>query len=114
MDVVERLIRQHGGELIRQRRHQIWRFPDGWQFVRAGTPSDHRALYNQLADVRRLLNLSTPPKAATQRPKPRSARPGRQTPPSITPANTVRHDFSTALKRALAEHCATSRPAPQQ
>jgi hypothetical protein len=52
------LLRDHHAVLIRQARHNIYRLPNGQNFVCAQTPSDRRAALNSLRDLRRLLGLS--------------------------------------------------------
>ena len=55
---VSRLIKQHGGVLVRTKRHKVWKFPDGRVFTTAATPSDYRAYANQLTDLKRTLGLT--------------------------------------------------------
>lgn len=57
---VDRILRERGAVLSRQRKHEVWRFPDGKTFVRASTPSDWRADLNNLRDLRRVLGLVDP------------------------------------------------------
>lgn len=52
---VFRLILLHGGRLVRRRKHNIYRFPNGLSFVFAATPSDTRSWQNALAGLKRLL-----------------------------------------------------------
>jgi hypothetical protein len=54
---IEALIKAHGGVLERQRKHHVWRFPDGRTFSMPGTPSDFRAGKNKLAALRKFLGL---------------------------------------------------------
>lgn len=44
-----------GAVLLRQKNHQVWRLPNGRNYVISQTPSDHRAARNQLKVLRRLL-----------------------------------------------------------
>jgi hypothetical protein len=55
-DEVIRLLRSHEAVLVRQRKHAIYRFPDGRTFTLSRTPSCFYADH-ALADLRRLLNL---------------------------------------------------------
>lgn len=48
-------IREHGGRLVRHKRHLAYRFPTGRVFVVPKTPSDHRAWHNSLSALRRFL-----------------------------------------------------------
>lgn len=54
MNIVQQLKRA-GAVLVRQRKHQVWRLPDGRNFVMAATPSDGRASANQIQMLRRIL-----------------------------------------------------------
>jgi hypothetical protein len=54
---VEALIKQHGGKLVRTKRHFVYRFPDGRCFTLAGTPSDMNAELNNMTTLRRFLGV---------------------------------------------------------
>lgn len=49
------LLRQHDFRLVRQNKHYIWRSRDGVIWVTAATPSDVRAIHNQLKSLKRAL-----------------------------------------------------------
>lgn len=53
-------LEQHGATLVRQKRHNIWRFPDGRIFVQSQTPSDERTAKQQWMTLQKLLNLGDP------------------------------------------------------
>ena len=46
-----------GAVLARQRKHVIFRFPNGGIWVLPSTPGDRRAWLNNLSDLRRRLGL---------------------------------------------------------
>jgi hypothetical protein len=48
-------LRRFGAVLLRRKNHQVWRLPNGRRFVVSQTASDHRALRNQMATLRRTL-----------------------------------------------------------
>lgn len=48
-------LKRSGAVLVRQKNHQVWRLPNGRNYVMSQTPSDHRAARNQLKVLRRLL-----------------------------------------------------------
>ena len=48
-------LKRIGAVLIRQKRHQVWRLPDGRNYVMAQTPSDWRAQQKQISVLRRML-----------------------------------------------------------
>lgn len=53
------LLKQHGAVLERQRKHQVWRFPDGRIYVQASTPSDSVCNdQNDLCQLRRMLGIT--------------------------------------------------------
>jgi hypothetical protein len=51
---LKRRLRAHGFELVRQKKHRVFRNPSGQQFVIPSTPSDYRWSHNALADLARL------------------------------------------------------------
>jgi hypothetical protein len=48
-----------GAVLIRASNHQVWKLPNGAQFVCGRTPSDHRAEQNAIKVLRKLLERGT-------------------------------------------------------
>jgi hypothetical protein len=54
---VEELIRKHGGKLVRAKKHHVWRFPDGRNFVMSNTPSDIRADRNNIMNLYKFLGI---------------------------------------------------------
>ena len=52
------LIDQHGGVLVRHRKHPIYRFPGGVIFVVPATPRCPHAYANAVATLRKLLQLN--------------------------------------------------------
>ena len=57
MDEILQLIREHGGVLERSNTHNVYRFPDGRIYVLPKSPSDVRALKNNLSALRRFLGV---------------------------------------------------------
>lgn len=54
---VDLLLKNAGAVLIRKRKHEVWRLPDGRNFVRAQTPSDKKADVNSLTDLKKILGI---------------------------------------------------------
>jgi hypothetical protein len=54
---VQALITEYKGELVRDRKHLIYRFPDGRTFAISSTPSDYRADANNMARLRKFLGI---------------------------------------------------------
>lgn len=54
MTILDQLKRA-GAVLVRNKNHQIWRLPNGRNYVMAQTPSDWRAEQKQMSVLRRLL-----------------------------------------------------------
>jgi hypothetical protein len=52
-----RLLREHGAVWERQRKHTVYRFPDGRIYVVPFSPSDHHSVNNSLSDLRKLLGI---------------------------------------------------------
>ena len=50
---VDRMLRDCGAVLVRQRKHEVWKLPNGTTFVRSKTPSDRFALKKQIATLSR-------------------------------------------------------------
>lgn len=53
-DPVDRELRALGFELVRAKRHRVYRHPGGGQVVAAATPSDPRSERNTIAQARRI------------------------------------------------------------
>lgn len=53
---VEDLLTSAGATLVRTKKHQVYRLPDGRAFVRSSSGSDWRTERNSLRDLKRLLN----------------------------------------------------------
>ena len=56
-DEIRKLLRDHGAVLIRQRKHAIYRFPDGRIFSMSSTPSARSAPFDTLRTLRRMLGI---------------------------------------------------------
>lgn len=54
---VHDLLRRYGGTLLRSKKHNIWKFPDGKKFTTPSTPSDVRGWSNTLSDLRHKLGI---------------------------------------------------------
>jgi predicted RNA binding protein YcfA (HicA-like mRNA interferase family) len=54
-DELMELLQEHDFDLVRQRKHKIYRNPDGFTFVVASTPSDRRAPQKALSTLKRIL-----------------------------------------------------------
>ena len=54
---IEALIKQHGGKLVRSKRHFVYKFPDGRCFTLGCTPSDVNAELHNMAKLRKFLGL---------------------------------------------------------
>ena len=54
MTILDQLKRA-GAVLVRNKNHQIWRLPDGRNYVMSQTPSDWRAERKQVSVLRQLL-----------------------------------------------------------
>lgn len=55
---IQRLLEEHGAVLERDKRHEVWRLPNGQKFTRSKTPSDRFADDNSLGDLKRALGLN--------------------------------------------------------
>lgn len=59
-DQLMELLQEHSFDLVRQRKHKIYRNPDGLTFVVASTPSDRQAPQNALSTLKRILRQVNP------------------------------------------------------
>ena len=62
--MLEVLIEENAGELVRKRKHKVYRFPNGATFVVASTPECPFAYDNALAHLKRLLGITPPDRGA--------------------------------------------------
>lgn len=56
---VERLLKVHGGVLIRHKKHRIWKLSSGKKWTTPSTPSDRNAWQNNLGELRLMLGLKS-------------------------------------------------------
>lgn len=54
---VDELLKESGAVLIRRKKHEIWRLPNGKNFVRSKTPSSRNTDKNSFSDLRNLLGV---------------------------------------------------------
>ena len=55
MKEIQRLLKATGAVLLRNKRHAVYKLPNGKRFVLACSPSDHRGCKNALSDLRKLI-----------------------------------------------------------
>jgi hypothetical protein len=55
---VRTLLRDHNATLVRNRVHDVYRFPDGHSFTLPRSPSDHHWDRNALADLKQFLGIA--------------------------------------------------------
>lgn len=58
--VLDRIIQENGGVLIRQYKHKVYQFPNGKVFTCAATPSCPLAYNNAVTDLKNLLGVNPP------------------------------------------------------
>lgn len=54
---IEQLLKEDGAQLVRHKKHAIWKLSNGKTFVLPSTPSDGRALRNAVKGLENLLEL---------------------------------------------------------
>ena len=59
-----RLLKENRAELVRRRKHEVYRLPNGNIFVTGLTQTDDRGWRNRLAQLRKLLGVAPPDKRA--------------------------------------------------
>lgn len=57
---LERLIEEHGGVLVRKKKHKVYRFPNGSVFTVSSTPECSFAYDNALSLLKNLLGINPP------------------------------------------------------
>jgi hypothetical protein len=57
---IEKIIKEKGGVLVRQKKHKVYRFPNGQVFTSSATPSCPLAYANALTSLKNLLGVHTP------------------------------------------------------
>lgn len=90
-DQLMELLQEHSFDLVRQRKHKIYRNPDGLTFVVASTPSDRLAPQNALSTLKRILRQVNPEPEPVQVIAPASPEPAPaiQASPQIEPMPAV-------------------------
>src|SRR5258708_6203555 len=58
--VLEQLIEENGGKLVRQEKHKVYHFPNGKVFACVTTPSCPLSYLNSLTALKNLLGLNPP------------------------------------------------------
>lgn len=64
---IEDLLHEHHAELVRTKKHRIWKFPDGRIWVVAGSPRSDSAWKTNLHDLKKFLGISVAAKTNTER-----------------------------------------------
>jgi hypothetical protein len=100
-ELLEAMIKEHGGRLARSKKHSVYRFPDGRIFVRAQSPSCPRSDKNSLADLRKFLGLN--PASRGQPGERREHRRRSRGPSPAAPEPTTRHHIGKSFRQKLRE-----------
>lgn len=99
MSEVEQLLKEHNAVLVRKRKHQVWKFPDGRIFVCPSTPSnEYTGDRKQLSNLRHILGLVTVHEEGQRRVKK----------PRPVSGNKQRFNFERSVNTALADQLLTS------
>lgn len=54
---IEQLLKESGAVLVRRKKHEVWRLPNGKIFVRSKTPSSRNTDKKSYSDLRNLLGI---------------------------------------------------------
>jgi hypothetical protein len=85
MNTIGSMLSSCGAVLLRQRKHFVWRLPNGQKYVTACTPSDRRAEANQISELRhRLGAVDYAPKTEPGERREKRHKPGRDETLNIT------------------------------
>lgn len=77
---VFRILKEHRAQLIRHKKHQVYRLPNGKIFVTGSTRTDIRGWRNRLAQLRRLQSITSSENGAAPTKKKLAAVSGRSLP----------------------------------
>lgn len=102
---LESLIEEHGGVLVRQRKHRVYRFPNGTTFTVASTPECPFAYDNALSFLKTLLGVHPPDRGSPgerreKRPKRKTGRGSKVLP--AKPEESVPTELTWKEKLAMA------------
>lgn len=92
------LLREHGAELVRQRKHKVYRFPGGKIYVESGTPSDQLGERRTLADLKRTLELPVEKRPTNGNGARHKPKPGRVEPVHYEKIESVSATFADKLR----------------
>lgn len=94
-----RTIQEHGGRLVRQKRHLAFRFPTGRVFIVPKTPSDSRAWRNSLSALKRFLGITRLARGISSRVNRQPRARSKQTPAAGQPSkiNSVIHSSALSV-----------------
>jgi hypothetical protein len=67
VEQVNQLLKDSGAELVRDHKHEVWRLPNGANFIRSKTPSDGNTGYADLTTLRRALGVENKGKGEGER-----------------------------------------------
>lgn len=95
MDKVKELLKEHGAVLIRKKKHEVWRLPNGKNFVIAQSASDYRAEMNNLSDLRKMLGITN---EAVKSAKPKEYKPVHKKHELPQHQRPVNNDLANKLK----------------
>lgn len=56
---IHKLLQVNNAKLIRSKKHEVWKLPNGKKFTRSKTPSDHRASDQSLCELRKVLEIKS-------------------------------------------------------
>ena len=98
------LLKKLGAVLVRTKRHNVWRLPNGATVVTSQSPSDRRAEANRISDIRHKMKLvDATPKLKTGKRRKRKERVsvGRKRPNHLPPRSTKPSTFKGKLAHAV-------------
>lgn len=72
------LLKSHGAVLVRTKKHQIWKMPDGRSYTMPSSPSCPFAWKNSLTDLRTFLGINDPERGKPGARRPKKAKKRRQ------------------------------------
>lgn len=98
-----RLLKAHGAELVRTKKHKVWKLPDGRSWTMASSPSCAHSWKNNLHDLKNFLKVNDPERGKPGARRPKKSKVRRSGSLPMPPVEPVRpRDRSKTAEELLA------------
>jgi hypothetical protein len=109
-----RILKEHRAQLVRSKKHHVYKLPNGKTFVTGITPTDERGWRNRLAQLRKLLSIVPPDNGAAPTKRRLATAIGRRVPERFLLSDTSEtlpalRSLAEQLKEITAANCPRQR-----